>query len=413
MFYDAYQAQQDILAPFQGFARGSSRLLRQFDEAVPGVFPLRHWAAMFDILGGARTTHERPPFGFTSVQVDGESVAVTEETVHAMPFGTLLRFRKDTKRKQTPVLLVAPMSGHFATLLRGTVATMLPDYDVHITDWHNAREVPVSAGSFGFDGFVAHITAFLRAMGPGAHVVAVCQPAVPVLATAALMAEERDPTRPRSLTLMAGPIDTRVNPTSVNELATSRPISWFEQHLISTVPWRFAGAGRRVYPGVLQLTAFLNMNMDRHVKAYADQFRHLVSGEEEAATAHRRFYDEYLAVMDLPAEFYLETVKIVFQDHSLPLGKLTVGGRLVRPELIQDMSVLTVEAERDDICSVGQTAAALDLCSGLPAERKRNHVQKGVGHYGVFNGRRWSTEIYPMVRETIESANRAAETAAA
>ena len=405
MFYDAYQAQQDILAPFQGFARGSSRLLRQFDEAMPGVFPLRHWAAMFDILGAARTTHERPPFGFTSVQVDGETVAVTEEAVHAMPFGTLLRFRKDTKRKQTPVLLVAPMSGHFATLLRGTAATMLPDYDVHITDWHNAREVPVSAGSFGFDGFVAHIAGFLRAMGPGAHVVAVCQPAVPVLATAALMAEERDPARPRSLTLMAGPIDTRRNPTGVNRLAQSRPIEWFERSLIDTVPWRFAGHGRRVYPGTTQLSAFMSMNLHRHARAFATQYENIAAGALAAIEAHRRFYEEYFAVMDLTAEFYLQTVRSAFQENELPRGTMQWRGRKVRPEAIRRTALLTVEGENDDICGIGQTMAALDLCSGIPVTMKRHHLQTGVGHYGVFNGRRWANEIYPVVREMIQTTN--------
>ncbi|MFC0409336.1 polyhydroxyalkanoate depolymerase [Roseomonas elaeocarpi] len=402
--YDLYQAQQDFLAPFQTVAAGTSRLLRQFDRTVPEVFQLRQWAAMLDIFGGARTTHVRPPFGFTEVTVGNQTVAVREEATHRTPFATLLHFRKELDQPQPPVLLVAPMSGHFATLLRGTAATMLQHYDVYITDWHNARDVPLAAGQFGFDDFVEHIQTFLEAIGPGAHAVAVCQPAVPVLAAAALMAEEDHPCRPRSLTLMAGPIDTRVNPTAVNHFATEHSIEWFEQHLIDQVPWRFAGAGRRVYPGVLQLCAFMSMNPDRHQKAYEDQFRHLVSGDEVPALAHRRFYDEYMAVMDLPAEFYLQTVRSVFQDHDLAEGKLRVNGRLVRPEAIRDTSILTVEAERDDICSIGQTAAALELCRNVPDSRKRNHVQAGVGHYGVFNGRRWNNEIYPMVREMISAA---------
>ncbi|MFT8245426.1 polyhydroxyalkanoate depolymerase [Roseomonas sp. BN140053] len=402
MIYNAYQAQQDFFSPFQTFARGSSRVLKQFEGAVPEFFQLRRFVAALEVMGGYRTTHERPAFGITTSRFGNGTVEVREEVTASTPFGSLLRFRKDTDQQQPPVLLVAPMSGHFATLLRGTVATMLPDHDVYITDWHNARDVPVAAGRFGFDDFVDHVIGFLEVMPAGAHVVAVCQPAVPVLAAAALMAEDKNPSAPRSLTLMAGPIDTRVNPTRVNRLASSRPISWFEQNLISDVPWRYAGGGRRVYPGAVQISAFMNMNMERHVQAYADQFRNLVSGDTERTDAHRRFYDEYLAVMDLPAEFYLETVKTVFQDHDLPRGTLTVRGRPVRPEAIETMALLTVEAERDDICSVGQTMAALELCPNVPARLKRNHLQTGVGHYGVFNGRRWINEIYPLVRETIQ-----------
>ena len=400
MIYQAYQAHQDLLAPFQIAAKGVSGVLQQFRGVLPGG-PIEQIAAALDIMGGYRTTHERPPFGIASVRVGNRDVAVREEVVHATPFGTLLRFAKDADRAQPKLLVVAPMSGHFATLLRGTVATALPDHDVHVTDWHNGRDVPVSAGPFGFDAFVEHVALFLRRMGPGTHVMAVCQPAVAVLAAVALMSEDGDPATPRSMTLMGGPIDTRSAPTKVNELANSQPIEWFERNLISEVPWRYRGAGRRVYPGAVQLTAFMSMNLDRHRKAYADQFDNLVRGDAESAEAHRRFYDEYLAVMDLPAEFYLETVSKVFQQHLLPRGALRVGGRLVRPERIRDTALLAVEGERDDICAVGQTAAALDLCSGLKPSMKRHHVQEKVGHYGVFNGRRWATEIYPVVREVV------------
>jgi poly(3-hydroxybutyrate) depolymerase len=297
------------------------------------------------------------------------------------------------------------MSGHFATLLRGTVEVMLPEHDLYITDWKNARDVPLSEGRFGLDEFTDHLVRWLGVMGPGSHIVAVCQPAVPALAAAAVMAEGGDPAQPRSITLMAGPIDTRVNPTRVNELAASRSIDWFERHLISAVPWRYPGAFRHVYPGFLQLSAFMSMNLDRHISAHFTQLRSLVGGDEASAEAHRKFYDEYGAVMDLPAEFYLETVQRVFQEHDLPRGELTWHGQKVRPEAIRRAGLLTVEGERDDICAIGQTMAALDLCSRIPVNLKQNHVQTGVGHYGVFSGRRWAREVYPRVREMIQVMN--------
>jgi poly(3-hydroxybutyrate) depolymerase len=260
-------------------------------------------------------------------------------------------------------------------------------------------------GGFGLDDFVAHIIRFLEAMGPGAHLVAVCQPAVPALAAVALMADAANPAQPRSMTLMAGPIDTRANPTKVNELAQSRPIAWFEKNLIGTVPWGFPGAHRRVYPGFLQLAAFISMNLDRHVTAHLAQFRNLVGGDATSALAHRQFYDEYGAVMDLPAEFYLETVQRVFQEHHLPTGRLTWRGQVVNPAAIRRTGLLTVEGERDDICAIGQTVAALDLCSGIRVNLKQNHLQTGVGHYGVFAGKRWAREVYPRVREMIQVMN--------
>jgi poly(3-hydroxybutyrate) depolymerase len=300
-------------------------------------------------------------------------------------------------------MLVAPMSGHFATLLRQTVRTMLPDHDLYITDWKNARDIPPSDGTFGFDSYTEHLIRFQRAIGPGGHMVAVCQPTVAALAATAVMAEGHDPAQPRSLTLMAGPLDTRVNPTKVNVLARSKPIEWFDQELISTVPWRFPGGGRRVYPGFVQLTAFMTMNLERHINAHLAQFRALSSGNMEAADAHRRFYDEYCAVMDLPAEFFLETVQRIFQDDHLPLGKLTFNGQPVSPAAIRRTALLTVEGERDDICAVGQTVAALDLCTGVRIDMKYHHLQSGVGHYGVFSGRRWEREVYPKVRQVIQT----------
>ena len=325
-----------------------------------------------------------------------------EEVVAHTAFGDLLRFRKEGDPDQPRILLVAPLSGHFATLLRGTVQTLLPENDVYITDWRNARDAPLSEGPFGFDEYVAHVIDFLEVIGPGAHLIGVCQPCAHALAAVALMAEDDHPATPRSITLMAGPVDTRVSPTTVNTLATSHPIEWFEQELISTVPARFAGAGRRVYPGFMQLTAFMLMNLGRHFDSHVDMFTHLATGRREEAAVSKTFYDEYFCtVLDLSAEFYLETVSRVFQQHLLPRGELIWRNRRVDPRAIRRTALMTVEGERDDICSVGQTVAAHDLCASIFANRKRHHLQPGVGHYGVFSGRRWQTQIYPQVRNMI------------
>jgi polyhydroxyalkanoate depolymerase len=298
---------------------------------------------------------------------------------------------------------VAPLSGHFATLLRNTVRTLLPDHDVYLTDWHNARDVPADVGSFGFEDGVTHVIRFLEKIGPGAHVLAVCQPCVQVLAAVAVMAEDKNPAQPRTMTLMAGPVDTRINPTKVNDLAMAHPIEWFERNLIDRVPFRHQGAGRKVYPGFVQLMAFMSMNMARHEKAHRDLYLHLAKGETERAEAIKTFYDEYFAVLDLPAEFYIETVRIVFQEALLARGELTYKGKPVNPASIRKTALLTVEGERDDICALGQTAAAHDLCSGLRPYMKRHHMQAGVGHYGVFGGKRWEKQIYPIVRNLILS----------
>jgi poly(3-hydroxybutyrate) depolymerase len=405
MIYELYQARADLLHPAHLLARYGSGFTRPIDCGPFTPELLRHLYAGLALLAETALTHERPEFGIASVALGGASVAVTERAADETPFATLLHFQKAAAPEQPRVLLVAPMSGHFATLLRETVAVMLPEHDVYITDWKNARDVPPGAGRFGFDDFVDHVIRFLQRLGPGAHVVAVCQPAVAVLAAVAVMAEDGNPATPRSMTLMAGPIDTRVNPTKVNQLAQSHGIEWFERRLIGTVPWRYRGAGRRVYPGFVQLAAFMTMNFDRHVGAHVRQFRALLAGDAATAAAHRRFYAEYFAVMDLPAEFYLETVERIFQAHELPLGRLYWRGDLVRPAAIRRTALLTVEGERDDICAIGQTLAALELCSGISVDRKRHHLQTGVGHYGVFSGRRWAQEIYPCVREMIQITN--------
>jgi poly(3-hydroxybutyrate) depolymerase len=335
------------------------------------------------------------------VRVSGKEVAVREESVYRTPFGTLLHFKKDLGTTQPRVLLVAPMSGHFATLLRDTVRTMLADHDVYITDWHNACDVPLAAGHFGLDEYVEHVMTFLGVIGPGAHLMAVCQPCVAVLAAAALMAEDGHPAAPRSMTLMAGPIDCRISPTAVNKLATSKPIEWFERNLICIVPLRYAGGLRQVYPGFLQLAAFMNMNLERHVDAFRELFADLVDGNVEKANAVRSFYKEYFAVADLPAEFYLETVRLIFQEYALPRGLLRWRGRKIDLRAIRRTALLTVEGEKDDICSLGQTLAAQDLCSGLRQFMRTHYIQAGAGHYGVFSGRRWANQIYPVVREVI------------
>ena len=404
MIYQLYQAQADLLAPFRRFAEVGARLLWQVDLGASTPPPLRHLRAACSVVSGTGITHRRPPFGLDHVAVGGKRHVVIEEAADATAFGTLLHFRKDPAVVQPRVLLVAPMSGHFATLLRGTAKVLLPEHDLYITDWHNARDIPLSEGRFGMDEFIDHVIRFLEAVGPGAHIIAVCQPAAAVLAAVAAMAEAGHPATPRSMTLMAGPIDTRINPTKVNDLATGQPIEWFERKMIGVVPWRYRGAWRRVYPGFMQLGAFVAMNLDRHVGAHFGHFRNALSGDAEAAAAHRTFYDEYNAVMDLPAEFYLETVQRVFQTQELARGTFAWRGTPVRPAAIRRTALLTVEGEKDDICAIGQTAAALDLCSGIPPARKAHHLQTGAGHYGVFSGRRWATEIYPRVRAMIQSA---------
>ncbi|MBN3813316.1 polyhydroxyalkanoate depolymerase [Paraburkholderia sp. Ac-20347] len=402
--YPAYQGFADFTRPWRAAASFARAALAAWPAAWPTFatgFDARYLDACWEQIEMAGLTHARPPFGIDAVQVDGVRTPVTEEFVKRTPFGSLLHFRKDTPAPQPRVLLVAPMSGHFATLLRGTVRTMLADHDVYITDWHNPRDVPLSAGRFGFDEYVEHVMAFIRRIGPDAHLVAICQPTVAALAAVSLMAADNDPAQPASMTLMAGPIDCRVNPTKVNDLANSKPIEWFERNLISAVPGGFAGAQRRVYPGFVQLSAFMSMNLERHLASFEEMRHERAKGDPAKADAIRVFYREYFATTDLTAEFYLETVSAVFQQYALPLGKLKVGERLVEPHAIRRTALLTIEGEKDDICAVGQTVAAQELCSGLRPYMKTHHVQTGAGHYGVFNGRRWDTQIYPLVRSTI------------
>ena len=405
MLYQAYQAHSDVMGPVRMLAISAMKAIGQPLAGITDNAALRNLTAAYELIARAGLTHVRPPFGIDRIMVGNREVEVREHVADATPFGTLLHFKKDIEQAQPRVLLVAPLSGHFATLLRSTVRTMLPEHDVYITDWHNVRDVPLGDGEFGFDDYIAHLIRFLEAIGPGAHVVAVCQPCVAVLIAAAVMAAAGNEAQPRSMTLMAGPIDTRVHPTKVNKLAESKPIEWFEKNLIASVPLRYRGAHRRVYPGFVQLAAFMSMNIDRHVKAHQELYDNLVKGEIEKAQVTKRFYDEYFAVLDLSAEFYLDTVRLVFQEHALPRGVLSWRGRKVEPKAIRRTMLLTVEGERDDICAVGQTQAAHDLCTGLRPYMRRHHMQAGVGHYGVFSGKRWENQIYPIVKNVILSSD--------
>ena len=401
MLYQAYQAHSDIMVPVRALAGMASRTLGQRLNGSLRPSALSNLTAAYELIARAGLTHTRPPYGIDSVTVGNREVAVHEEAADVTPFGTLLHFKKDIEQAQPRVLLIAPLSGHFATLLRATVRTMLPEHDVYITDWHNARDVSLEHGRFGFDDYISHLIRFIETIGPGAHLVAVCQPCVAALVAASVMAQTDNPAQPRSMTLMAGPIDTRVHPTKVNELAKEHSIQWFEKNLIATVPYRYPGRNREVYPGFVQLAAFMSMNIERHIKAHQELYENLARGEEAKAAQTKAFYDEYFAVLDLTAEFYLETVRFVFQEHTLPLGTLTYQGVLVEPKAIKRTMLFTVEGEKDDICAVGQTLAAHDLCTSLRPYRKRHHMQAGVGHYGVFSGRTWQNQIYPMVKNVI------------
>ena len=395
MLYTAFEHQSQALWPLRQWARAVVPVLSNGHFGAHR--PHRHLAAALEVMRLAEITHRRPDWDITAAA----GCPVTEEKAAVTPFATLTRFAKAGAPAQARVLIVAPMSGHFATLLRDTVRTMLTDHDVYVTDWHSARDVPMREGPFGLDEYTEHLVQFMRDLGPGSHLMAICQPCVAALAATALMSEDDDPATPASLTLMAGPIDCRISPTAVNMLATSKSIEWFEHNLISTVPLPLRGAGRRVYPGFVQVGAFMGMNRQRHIDAFRNYYQGLVDDDREITEPIRRFYEEYLAVSDLPAEFYLETVRLIFQDYLLPRGELTWRGRRVDPSVIRRTALVTVEGERDDICAPGQTMAAQDLCTKLRPYMRTHTVQAGVGHYGVFSGRRWQQHIYPMLRDVI------------
>jgi polyhydroxyalkanoate depolymerase len=401
LLYHAYQAQADVLWPLRFITDATLPLLNEARDGPAEKLGMRKLLAALEVFSLARLTHRRREFGIAAVTIDGREVAISEKVTQRLPFGSLLHFKKDYAATQPRVLLIAPMSGHFATLLRETARTMLVNHDVYITDWHNARDVPVRDGRFGLDEYIDYLMIFLRAIGSGAHLVAICQPCVAALAATAILAEDGDPSTPPSLTLMAGPIDCRISPTEVNRLATARSLDWFEQNLIGIVPLRHLGALRRVYPGFVQLLAFINMNLDRHIESFRSYYQDLAQGDHAKADATRNFYLEYFAVADLPAEFYLETVRDIFQEYALAQGRLSWRGRTIDPGAIRRTALLTVEGERDDICSLGQTLAAHDLCKNLRQYMRTHYIQAGAGHYGVFSGQRWNRHIYPIVRDVI------------
>jgi poly(3-hydroxybutyrate) depolymerase len=401
MLYDAYEVQRSLLAGASTLANIGADWLANpanpmsYSQMGPIV------GSALDVFAHAAAPRGKPEFGIDSTVVGGKHVAVSEEIVLRLPFGQLKHFRREGVAGGPRLLMVAPMSGHYATLLRGTVERMLPGHDIYITDWRDAKLVPLADGSFDLDDYVDYLIAFLEAIGPGAHMLAVCQPSVPAFAAAALMSADKHPCRPKTLTLMGGPIDTREAPTEVNSLATQRPFAWFEQNVVATVPYLYPGGGRKVYPGFLQLAGFMAMNLGEHLTSHWEMFKHLVQGNGESAEASKDFYDEYRAVCDMTAEFYLQTVDVVFQRHLLPKGELMHRGRPVDPAAIRDIALLAIEGERDDISGIGQTRAALDIATGLPARAKRYHLAKGVGHYGIFHGSKWRTRIAPIVEEWI------------
>ncbi len=397
-----YNAYRTLFAPFNSWGAAVQQLWSNPAFPLSGTPFGRAMAAGGELLERTTRTFPKPAFALTSTVIGGRDVAVQEERVLQTPFCDLIRFRRESGRQDPKVLLVAPLSGHHASLLRDTVLQLLPGHDVYLTDWIDARLVPLTAGSFDLDDYVALMQGFLRHLGPGAHAIGVCQPGVPLLAAVALLAEDGDVATPQTLTLMGAPIDTRVHPTQVDDFATGRSLDWFERSVVQEVPAGEPGAGRKVYPGFLQLAGFISMNPSVHAKAHWKLYRDLIDGNEDDAQSHRRFYDDYLAVMDVPAEYYLQTVASVFQRHDLARGEMIWRGRKVRPAAIRGTALFTIEGENDDITAPGQTFAAHALCSGIPQERKRHHLQPDSGHYGIFSGRRWREEIFPLVKAFIE-----------
>jgi poly(3-hydroxybutyrate) depolymerase len=405
MLYTAYEMQKAWLAGAGALADMSARMLDNGANPFAYLGGGNVLSSALEVFAHAAAPRGKPAFGLNETVIDGETVAVTEEIVLQKPFGQLKRFVRAGREGDPKLLIVAPMSGHFATLLRGTVERMLPGHDVYITDWRDAKAVPLAAGSFDLDDYVDYLVEFLEAIGPGAHMLAVCQPSVPCYAAAALMSGAQHPCRPKTLTMMGGPIDTRKAPTAVNLLAQNRPYEWFSSTVIARVPDMYPGAGRKVYPGFLQLSGFMSMNLGNHMNSHYEMFKHLVAGEDLAADATKDFYDEYRSVCDMSAEFYLQTIDVVFQNHSLPKGEMIHRGTRIDPAAISDIALLAVEGERDDISGLGQTKAALDIATALPDAMKHYHIAEGAGHYGIFNGSKWRDQIAPVVESWIKAHN--------
>ncbi|NYT65227.1 polyhydroxyalkanoate depolymerase [Alcaligenaceae bacterium] len=407
MLYDLHELQRSFLTPLASFTDQGSQIFSHPYSPFAYTPVSRQIAATYELVHRLGKDYEKPAWGLATTQIGDQSVAVSEDTVLAKPFCNLVRFVRETPANHPAdprILLVAPLSGHHATLLRDTVQSFLPAHDVYVTDWVDARMVPVKLGPFHLNDYVRYIQDFIRYLGPDVHVISVCQPTVPVLAAISLMATNQDPCLPRSMTMMGGPIDTRNSPTQVNRLAETKPFSWFENNLIHRVPARYSGMGRLVYPGFLQHAGFMAMNPDRHMKSHYDFYCHLLEGDGDDAEAHRRFYDEYNAVLDMPAEFYLDTIKIVFQEKQLPMGTWEVDGQLVKPSDISSVALFTIEGELDDISGEGQTHAAQTLCSNIDPKLKQQYTAADCGHYGIFSGRRWRNIIFPQIVEFIRKA---------
>jgi len=405
MMYFAHEIGRAALKPIRMLTGAQSTLLQHRLSPLSRIPGARSVASAYGVFRDLTQRYQKPAFNLHTTLCDGEQVDVHEEIVLRKPFAQLKHFQRSVTRPNDPkLLIVAPLSGHFASLLRGTVEAMLPEHDVYITDWRDACKVPLSKGDFGLDDYIDYVIEFIDHLGPDTHVLAVCQPVVPVLAATAVMAEDGHPAAPRSLTLMSGPIDGRIDPTTPCKLATKHKLSWFKRNLVHPVPAPYPGAMRNVYPGFLQLAGFVNMNLGRHIKAYRELFRSIRDDKTDKVSRHRDFYDEYLAVMDLPATYYLDTIQRVFQEFHLARGCFKHRGRLVNPAAIQNTALMTVEGEKDDISSPGQTRAAQDLCSNVPDSRRLHHLQPGVGHYGVFNGSQWRDAIAPRVRDFIRTA---------
>jgi len=404
LLYDAYELHRSLLNSASNWAAIGAQLLS--NPALPmgyfGTGPII--ASALQVFAHLYEERGKPEFNIRHVTVDGKERAVRETVVLEKPFGSLRHFRRAGLPKDAPrLLIVAPMSGHYATLLRGTVARMVHHQEVWITDWADAKTVPMSEGHFDLDDYIDYLIEFLRFIGEGTHVLAVCQPSVPAFAATAVMGADGDPCRPASLTMMGGPIDTRASPTSVNDVAVRRPLGWFVNNVIATVPLNYPGAGRPVYPGFLQLAGFLSMNLESHMLSHYEMFKHLTLGDHDSAASTKRFYDEYLSVCDMTAEFYLQTIEHVFQRHSLPKGEFVHRGKPIDPDAIRDTALLAIEGERDDISGIGQTHAALDLVPHLPAAKKKYYLAEDVGHYGIFNGSKWRSRIAPVVEDWIRA----------
>ena len=400
--YSLHEMQYAAITPLNMLANASKAFHRHPLSPLSYTGYGRHVAAAAELFERVTHRYGKPEFGITHTKVNGKNVAIAEDIIDSKPFCRLIHFEKDMQEQQPKLLLVAPMSGHHATLLRGTVEALLPFLDVYITDWLDARNVSSHHGDFRLEDYISYTVDFTRLLGPDVHLLAVCQPSVPVMIAASVMNQDNDKAVPRSMTLIGGPIDARVNPTKVNKLSMEKPMAWFEKNMITRVPFNYPGFMRRVYPGFMQLTSFMALDPDRHINAHVDLFNHLVEGDGESARAHKKFYDEYLSVCDLPAEFYLDCIEQVFQRFLLPKGEFVYKGKKVKPEAITQTALLTLEGELDDISGVGQTEAAQHLCSGLPEKMKHHHLQKGVGHYGIFNGRKFREHVVPIIVEFIE-----------